>query len=117
MDTMPHHPHINEMGKRCHKRVCAGIAAVFDNTAADIDSCLVIEQSDKMVLGICDFTFHLFIVPLPFLIAASIFKVCALPQSLFLRRCLPLDTHAPIGALSVFLRGNIPSDGRVPYRK
>ena len=29
----------------------------------------------------------------------------------FLRRCLPLDTLAPIGALGVFLRGNIPSDG------
>lgn len=69
---------IDEMGKRCHKRVCAGIAAVFDNAATDIDSSLVIEQSDKMVLGICDFTFHLFIVPLPFLIAASIFKVRAL---------------------------------------
>ena len=44
--------------------------------------------------------------------AAKIF----LGQKSFLRRCLPLDTPAPIGALGVFLRGHIPSAGHSVFK-
>ena len=69
------------------------------------------------------FGFHFFSFPVMIVsmfIYSRIFRTvlpgAVLPDAVpapvpFLRRCLPLDTPAPIGALGVFLRGNIPSDG------
>ena len=62
MDTVPHHPHVDEMRERCHKGVCACIAAFFDYAASNIGSCFVIEQSYEMVFGVYDFMLHLFTV-------------------------------------------------------
>ena len=60
MNTMPHNTSINQMRKRCHKRIHTGIFSIFiQNTRSNISSCLCIKSGFKMIFFIVYHITHL----------------------------------------------------------